>query len=116
MPPRKKKKPGDEKPPQPRGLRIEPTGRTYQGAVIEKVVRTGQRVAVWTVGQGVEDDPAHVGVLLGLRCRRDSTPTLAVAVNADTTYVPVADLAYACELPTAAGPGEYDEYDEGLDS
>ncbi len=104
MAPRKKKK-GEEKPPQPRGLRIDPTGRTYHGAVVEKVVRTGQRVAVWTQGLGPEDDPAHIGVLLGIRCRRDRLPELAVAVNRDTVFLPVGDVTYACELPTAAhGP------------
>ena len=88
-----------EKPKRPRGLRLRPDGRAFHGALVNQLVRTGQRCAVWTAGAaGPDDMPAVCGVLLGINFPRDGAPQLAVAVNDDVRHLPLADVAYACPL------------------
>lgn len=99
MPPRAQKKPDEERPRRPRGLRLEPDGRSYKGAVVRRVVRTGQRVAVFKRGYDPEGEPDHIGVLIGLLCPRDDIPRLVVAVNDDTVELPVDEFGWMCPLP-----------------
>lgn len=94
------KKQGPIEPPKrPRG-NLEPSGEPYEGAVIERVVATGQRAAVWT-GDAY---PAASGVLMGIDAIA-APPSLVIAANGAIRRVALRDITALEALAPGETPG-----------
>ena len=89
---------------------LELSGRFYEGAIASRCLRSGMRVAVWTLdAHALEDDPHVCGVLLGILAPRDSGPKLAVAVNGRTEKIDLAEIASMIELSSTEASAGGDE-------
>ena len=98
--PQKPIKPGEEVlPRRPRGD-LQPSGRAYEGAVVQKCLVPPARVAVWDKdAPGPDDQPRVCGVLLGIQPHRDGrVPDLRVAINDRVEEIPLDRVGHMCAL------------------